>query len=745
MSESTTIASDLGRVFRSAYDQIRWRHTTLEPLIEILPDARGGAPAEVELVDSLVLGGIARSGVTFLPGVAAACRVHAPPGAMISVDCGVQAPAGTSVRFTITTPQGSRQCVVASGGRWLPLAAPVEADGRGGSLIRMCAEVVSGTVTTVRPVWGAPTLRWPRSVAEIGRLMVRASRQYGLRGMWRRMRSHGAAIAADPETSYRAWLAAHTPSAKDLEQMRHESARLSPRCRFAVLVISRSGAAHSSLAESLGRQVYPYWDAWLWSCVDGDEPALAPVGGGNSGAQVLGPPIRTEAEARNAVAVQAGADLMLTLDAADELAPEALYEIAAAAIRHPDAGLFYSDEDRLLADGPGRPQFKPGWSPELLLSRMYLGRLVAMRCERIRDTGGYRPDVDGAHDYDMSLRMTSAGAAVVHIPKVLYHRAADEGAGCHASASERRALEDICRHTGRQAVVVPGGAPRTWRVRHHVPDSPRVTIVIPTDGQSGATLSGPQPFVVQCIRSIVERTAYPHVDLVVVDNGYLPADAAALLARLPHQRATYQWTGSFNFSRKINFAVAHATGDFVLLLNDDVEVINADWLSAMLEYAGQNEIGAVGAKLFYPDGRLQHVGVATGVCGIAAHLLHQHPGGSTGCGHAARAVRNCAAVTGACLLTRRAVYNQVGGFDERMAVDFNDVDFCLRVRAAGYRIVFTPYARLYHHESASFGSRVQHPRDTAAMRQIWGAALDGDPYYNPNLSRDFPDCRIAPR
>jgi GT2 family glycosyltransferase len=180
----------------------------------------------------------------------------------------------------------------------------------------------------------------------------------------------------------------------------------------------------------------------------------------------------------------------------------------------------------------------------------------------------------------------------------------------------------------------------------------------------------------------------------------------------------------------------------VLLLNDDVEPIERDWLAAMLEYAQQPAIGAVGAKLFYPDGRLQHVGVAVGVCGVAAHLLHQHPGGSHGCGGIAVTVRNCSVVTGACLLTRREVYEQVGGFDEALALDFNDVDFCLRVGRAGYRVVFTPHARLFHHESGSFGDRRQRPEEVATMWERWGSVLEHDPYYNVNLSREFPDCRI---
>ena len=750
MSESITIFSALARLARSAHSRIRWRHTTLEPLLEVdSPRSGGGEMPEIEIVTSRGPDGMTRDSIAVPPGTDAICHVHAPPRSSISVDCAVEGSAGTAVRFTLTTPAGSRDVVVRSGDGWTALRAPAVSGGRGGVTFRFHTEIVEGA-RTVRPLWASPTLQWPRSAREIGRLISRAARQYGPGGMWDRMRAHGAAIARDPDASYRAWLAAREPHADDRQRMLRDVASLTSSPRFVLLVIAgRDGT--SPMLDSIIGQTYPHWDAWWWAAERGGD--LVQPAADDSRVHVLDAEIRTEADARNAVAGQSGAELMLVVDAGDVLAPDALLEIANATAGHREAGIFYSDEDRVLGGARGRPEFKPGWSPELLLSRMYLGQLLAFRCDRVRDAGGYRHQLGGAHDYDMALRLAARGVNVVHVPQVLYHRGAESRADCNAAPAERRALEDICAETGRQAIVVPGGAPRTWRVRHQLRGAPRVTIVIPTDarspstgsGQGGPTLSGTPPFIVQCLRSIVERTAYPNIDVVVVDNGALPAEASDLLARVQHQRATYRWTGAFNFSRKINFAVSHAAGDLVLLLNDDVEVINADWLTAMLEYAGQDEIGAVGAKLFYPDGRLQHIGVATGVCGIAAHLLHQHPGGSTGCGHAAAAVRNCSAVTGACLLTRRAVYNQVGGFDERMAVDFNDVDFCLRVRAAGYRIVFTPYARLYHHESASFGSRVQDPRDTAAMRAIWGASLDDDPYYNPNLSRDFPDCRVTAR
>jgi len=738
MSEAIPIFSTLARLARSAHSRIRWRHTTLEPLLEVDSSSRGAETPEITFVTVREPGGSLRDAIALPPGTSAVCRIHPPSRSSISVDCTVEGPPSTAVRFAITTPAGSSAIVVRGGDGWMALRAPAGTDDRGGATFRFDAEIVEGD-RAARPLWASPTLRWPRGAVEIGRLISRAARQYGVRGLWYRLRAHGANLANGSDASYRAWLAAGTARVAEGDRRRWTATSSMPSLRCVVLVISRGGGA-APMLDSIVAQAYPHWEAWLWRAEGSAD--VAPSAGTDSRINVLGPEVRTEAEARNAVARLSGADLMLVVDAADALAPEALLEIAIAVDGHPDAGIVYSDEDRLLGGARSRPQFKPGWSPELLLSRMYLGQLLALRLDRVRDAGGYRHELDGAHDYDMALRLVVRGAAVVHVPQVLYHRATASAADCPA---ERRALENLCAETGRQAVVVPGGAPRTWRVRHRLTDAPRVTIVIPTDARSGPTLSGTQPFIVQCLRSIVERTAYPHLDVVVVDNGALPAEASGLLAHLPHRRATYQWTGTFNFSRKINFAVSHATGDLVLLLNDDVEVINADWLTAMLEYAGQSEIGAVGAKLFYPDGRLQHVGVATGVCGIAAHLLHQHPGGSSGCGHAAASVRNCSAVTGACLLTRRAVYNQVGGFDERMAVDFNDVDFCLRVRAAGYRIVFTPYARLYHHESASFGSRVQDPRDTAAMRAIWGAALDDDPYYNPNLSRDFPDCRVTAR
>jgi glycosyltransferase involved in cell wall biosynthesis len=735
----------LARLCRSAPARLFWQHTTLEPFFAGTDHPSERSDGVVSLRECVEVGGLPRPAVAVPIGIDAICRVYPPAGAALVVHCGVTAGSADSrVRFQVSIDGVGSEACVAGSNEWVPLRVPsISTGGTGPVLILFRTRVVAGTAANIQPVWGAPTLHWRRSLADASRMLVRAVRQYGIRGVLARIAAHGRAGALESRATYRAWLAARTPSAAALEEMRRAAQVASPCTKFAVLVIGPGDAALLRTIHSLAQQAHSAWEAWIWWPNPQKPPELEDAVGADRRLRIVAD-ARTETDARNAMANESSADYVACVDAGDELAPSALFELATRAGGAPPVDIFYSDEDRQLPEGPGDPRFKPGWSPEYLQSRMYLGKLVAMRRRAVLAAGGYRPGMEGAHDYDVALRISAISDAVTHVPAILCHgRATERYPPAVRLAAERRALHEFCKLTGRNATVAAGMSPGIWRIRPRLEDTPQVTIVIPTDARSGPTSTGSRPLVTQCIRSIIERTAYSHYDLVIADNGRFPVDGLSLLDRVPHERVTYRWTGDFNFSRKINFAVAHARGEYVLLLNDDMEVINAEWLTAMLEYARHEKIGAVGAKLFYPDGRLQHIGVATGVCGVAAHLLHQYPAGSAGCGHIAVAARNCSAVTGACLLTRRTVYEAVGGFDDRLAIDFNDVDFCLRVRAAGYRIVFTPYAKLYHHESGSFGGRVQHPRDIQAMRDIWGSALEHDPYYNPNLSRDFPDCRLS--
>jgi GT2 family glycosyltransferase len=284
-----------------------------------------------------------------------------------------------------------------------------------------------------------------------------------------------------------------------------------------------------------------------------------------------------------------------------------------------------------------------------------------------------------------------------------------------------------------------------WRVRYEIVGRPLVSVIIPTDGRVARMASGSRDLPLACVQSIVERTDYENYEIVLVDNGRVSPELARYIDAQPRiRRVGYDADGPFNFAHKLNFAARQAAGEHLLLLNDDTEAITPEWMRAMLEFSQQPEIGAVGAKLLYPDGRLQHVGVVLGIGGGACHVFSGQARNSPGYFGSAWVIRNYSAVTGACCMTRRDVFDALGGFDERFATDFNDVDYCLRVRARGLRIVGTPFAQLYHFEGATFGSRehVVNPAEVSALSERWAEVIAHDPYYNPNLTRTALDYSL---
>ncbi|HUE96334.1 MAG TPA: glycosyltransferase, partial [Longimicrobiaceae bacterium] len=427
------------------------------------------------------------------------------------------------------------------------------------------------------------------------------------------------------------------------------------------------------------------------------------------------------------------------------------FQVARWINARPDADVVYSDEDKLdLAGVRCDPYFKPDWSPEHFLACMYTCHLMVVRRRLVDEIGGFRRGYEGAQDYDLLLRLMERTLRIDHIPRILYHwRKVPQSTASAGQAKPwaldagRLALEDYARRHGLEADVTPGPALGLYRVRRAIRGTPLVSIVIPTAGRRREVNGRQVDLLAAGIRSVARRTSWPHYEIVIVADyaGVQPTTMDALEG-VRHRVVISEFEGPFNFSRKINLGVCRAEGEHVVLFNDDLEVIGGEWLSALLEFSQDAAIGAVGARLLYPDGRLQHVGMVLGVNGVAAHAFHQHPGSSAGYASSAVSIRNYSAVTAACLMSRRAVFDEVGGFDEAFPIDFNDVDYCLRIRRAGYRIVFTPHAELYHHESASFGARTQDPAGTEEMRRRWADVLDRDPYYNPNLTRDFPDYRI---
>lgn len=608
-------------------------------------------------------------------------------------------------------------------------------------------------------IFADPRFEWTRPPHDIRQSIATFAHRLRTEGVVRALASTQRATAAEESAAaYARWVELHSPTAADLERLAAETASLAWQPTISVItpVYNTDPASLRACIESVRRQAYPHWEHCLCDDASSDEETRAVLREYEGDPRIK---IARLAEnggisaASNAALALATGDYVALLDHDDEITPDALAEIVRALNAARDTDVLYSDEDKL--DLRGRrcdAFFKPDWSPEHFLHCMYTCHVFVARRDLVVAAGGFRKGYEGAQDYDLMLRLMERTSRIGHIPKVLYHwrklvgsTASAQQAKPWAQDAGRLALEDYVRRNGIAAEVQPGGGMGLFRVRRRIEGTPLVSIVMPTAGQLRDVHGVPTDLLARGIRSLVGRTTWPHYELVIVaDPAGLPDTTSRALEGTRHRIIRHHPQGAFNFSRKINEGVAAASGAHVVLFNDDLEVVDGEWLSAMLEYSQQEEIGAVGAKLVYPDGRLQHVGMLLGVNGVAAHAFHQHPGTVAGYFGSVIGPRNFSAVTAACLMTRRAVFDEVGGFDPVFPIDFNDVDYCLRVRRAGYRIVYTPYATLVHHESASFGARQQDPAGIAEMQRRWGAEIACDPYYNPNLTRSYPDYRLQP-
>jgi O-antigen biosynthesis protein len=428
------------------------------------------------------------------------------------------------------------------------------------------------------------------------------------------------------------------------------------------------------------------------------------------------------------------------LDHDDELAPHALQAVSASIAANPEADLFYSDEDKINAAGERfDPLFKPDWSPDLLLSFAYTGHLMVVRRSRFDEVGGLRSDYDGSQDFDLALRSSEGAGAVAHIPDVLYHWRSIPGSAASDTTSQQakpwayeagqRAIEDALRRRSEPGVVttIPE-FPGRYHVRRDVNAKPLVSIIIPFRDEPA--------MLATCARTLRADPGYENFELVLVDNDSALPETRALLAELSAEPGVrvLQAPGPFNWAAINNAAARTCEGEILLFLNNDIEARTPGWLDAMVGHVQRPEVGAVGARLLYADGTIQHAGVVVGLGGIAGHVLRGLPGDRPGYNSLAISTRDCSVVTGAAMMVRRPLFLEFGGFDETLAVAFNDVDFCFKLRQHGYYVVFTPLAELIHHESKSRG----HTDDFAEnelMLARWGAALAaGDPYHNKHLS-----------
>jgi GT2 family glycosyltransferase len=393
--------------------------------------------------------------------------------------------------------------------------------------------------------------------------------------------------------------------------------------------------------------------------------------------------------------------------------------------------VIYSDEDKLETNGQrSDPFFKPDWSPEYLYSLNYVCHFSVYRKQHVDAVNGLRTEFNGSQDYDLLLRIAEGTQRIFHIPEVLYHWRKSFGstalaaqAKSYSTVAGQNAIAEHLQRMGVAAEVADGDGPNRYRVRPALQGEPLVSVIIPT--RDGIEV------LERCIRSIEKRTDYPNYEILIVDNGSSKPETMKFFATLRHR--VVRLDEPFNYSRLNNYGAQQARGDFLLLLNNDTEVISPGWMRAMLELCHLPGVGIVGAKLYYPDRTIQHAGVVLGIKGVAGHSHKHFPGRNRGYFDSLTCIRNYSAVTAACMLVRRDAFERVGGFDEELRVAFNDVDFCIRVREKGYRIAWTPYAELYHPESATRGFDLD-PREIEFMKRRWKETLVNDPYYNRNLT-----------
>ena len=440
------------------------------------------------------------------------------------------------------------------------------------------------------------------------------------------------------------------------------------------------------------------------------------------------------------------------LDQDDVLASDALAHVALEAAEFPQAGLIYSDEDKIDAVGNrSTAYFKPDWNPELFLAQNFVNHLSVYRADIMREVGGFREGLDGSQDYDLVLRCLERlrPEQIRHIPRVLYHWrmaggsvAALPDAKPYATVAARRAIAEHLARRGVEAQVEPCPEnSEAHRVRYSLGTlMPKVSIIIPMRDRIA--------LLQKCLASIREQTDYAPVEIVIVDNGSIEPETHEYLRTIDAQVVHDE--GDFNFSRLTNAGAAAAGGEILLFLNNDIEAVESDWLREMVSHTVRPQVGAVGARLWYPNDTLQHAGVILGLGGVAGHAFANQRRSRGGYFSRALLQQNVSAVTGACLAVRKELFESLGGMNEiDLPVSFNDIDFCLRLVAAGFRNVWTPYANLIHHESASRGHQPtraeqnQFVREATYMQVKWGAELLHDPYYNPNLSLNLPGFALA--
>ena len=562
--------------------------------------------------------------------------------------------------------------------------------------------------------------------------------------VWRKLHQKGRKpMGSTARSEYQKWLEQHCASVQDLKRMRNEARAFASQPLISVItpVFDTPVQRLEEAVESVLAQAYENWELVL---VDDGSSATdllraLPVLAARDRRIVLkslGKHEGISAALNQAIALARG-KWVAFFDHDDILEPDALFHIAKLLQMHPDADLMYSDEDKLADDGFEAPVFKPDWSPDFFLSCNYLGHLTAVRQEVLEQTGGFRSQFDSAQDYDLFFRVIEQTDRIHHIPRVLYHWRRSESSSAISVRQKpgqleasRLAIEDHLRRSGEPAHVAVDWRTHAFCIRRDLLETRKISVIVPNcyDPES----------LERCIESLTSKTSYPNYEIVIVQTDGKSTGAPSYFSRFPHR--LLHFSGGANDSAVKNYAVNQTGSPWLLFLDDAMEVIDPGWLTIMAEHIQRPEVGAVGARLLSPSGTVEHAGIVVGVNAIAQPAFRGFPAEHPGANRQLRVTRNCTAVSSACMLTRREILQQVGGFDESLSSALADVDLCLKIRRAGYLIVYTPFAKLFWHDT--------HPDEIdmtgeAVMHQRWAGVLQSDPYYNPNLSRERADFSLG--
>jgi O-antigen biosynthesis protein len=595
-------------------------------------------------------------------------------------------------------------------------------------------------------------------------------------------------IPLSDDINYQKWLQQNHPTSATLKRLA-ETLDIFPYQPVITLILLINNTSEESLhnnylkntylqqtIESVLNQVYPHWELYIICQTSANNKNLD-----NQIIEKLNfyaakdlriniktrlntiPSENLDSIAYNSIFSVAKGEFIGLLHNHDLITPDALYEIALLLNKYPQADMIYSDEDKIdNSDKLKQPFFKPDWCPDSFLSRMYTSNLAIYRRNLINTIGGFRQEYEDCYEYDLILRLTEISLNIFHIPKILYHSRDNQNIYTQTKdnknknnlvniieetqlfCSKQQALLEAVNRRGEKAKVIQNKYFNSYIIRYEITEKKLVSIIIPTR-DLGEILD-------KCLASIFNQTTYSNYEIIVIDNGSEEDYTAKVISKWKQKEANrfscHQLDIPFNYSKINNYAVSFAKGDYLLFLNNDIEIITPDWIDAMVEQAQRVSIGAVGGLLLYPDNTIQHAGVVMGIGGVAGHSHQYFSSNSPGYFGQIMTINNYSAVTAACLMCRREVFESVGGFEEKLAVAFNDVDLCLKMLERNYKNIYLPHVVLYHYESKSRGDEDTPEKITRFNQEVeymckkWEEYIDFDPCYNPHLTITKQDYSI---